>query len=129
MSLTVTEMETLRPPSPAPRSATPTQYLTHLPERPPVDIEFTDINYSVPVGKGRTIVPLLTYFRSIPTRIPSKSVVASLRPNLQTYIALQSGALSWLKKCCLAPDDSYHLSAAASGIFVAEVDTALGIIS
>lgn len=56
MSLdTPTEMDTLRPPTPRDypsRASTPTKYLTHLPKRPPVDIEFNDLSYTVPTAKG-----------------------------------------------------------------------------
>lgn len=64
MALTVTEMASLKPESPTPRRAASSQYLTHLPERPPVDIEFTDISYSVPDVKGG-LMTLKQIFESV----------------------------------------------------------------
>ncbi|EEB16057.1 hypothetical protein Phum_PHUM401220 [Pediculus humanus corporis] len=34
-------------------TAIPAKSLTHLPKRPPVDIEFSDITYTVPTAKGK----------------------------------------------------------------------------
>lgn len=71
---------TLQLPTPSPsasRCVTPTQYhLTHLPDRPPVDIEFSDLSYSVPDHKGSKLI-----LRSVSGLFKSGHLTAILGPS------------------------------------------------